>query len=134
MISKPSERWRVRVVEEAQEVAAGRREPECAVWARLFPESLLDATDGALAGFEAEVAGLSAGASDDEVFGVVERVVVTLNGINEAHGGSGFETGEREELCDYIHRTLTGHGIDIPALAERNGMGAHEITDKWRDW
>ncbi|MFJ6572298.1 hypothetical protein ACIQNU_33320 [Streptomyces sp. NPDC091292] len=134
MTSKPSEQWRDRVVEEAREVAAGRRAPECAVWARLFPESLLDATDGALAGFEGAVAALGPEPSDADVFGVVERVVLALNGINEDHGGSGFETSEREQLCDYIHLTLTGQGIDIPALAERNGMGAHEITDKWRDW
>jgi hypothetical protein len=60
--------------------------------------------------------------------------VLALNGINEEHGGGGYETGEREELCEFIDGTLEGHGIDIPALAARSGIGAHEITDEWRDW
>lgn len=101
--------------------------------ARLFPESLLQATDAALGSFEAEVLALRT-PSDDEVLGVVRRAVLALNAINDEHGGGGYETGEREELCEFIDRTLEGHGIDIPALAARNGIGAHEITDEWRDW
>jgi hypothetical protein len=133
MVIRPSENWRDRVAEEAGQLAAGVLEPECAYAARLFPESLLKATDVVLEAFEVEVGALS-GPSDGQVFGVVESVVLALNRINREHGGGAYETGEREELCDYIDGTLSEHGIDIPALAARSGIGAHEITDEWREW
>ncbi|WP_329317704.1 hypothetical protein [Streptomyces sp. NBC_01262] len=133
MTIKPSDHWRDSVAEEAREVACGTRAPEEAFLARLFPESLLQATDTALGSFEAEVLALRT-PSDDEVLGVVRRAVLALNAINDEHGGGGYETGEREELCEFIDGTLEEHGIDIPALAARNGIGAHEITDEWRDW
>lgn len=117
---------------------------------RLFPESLLQATDTVLDSFEADVRALparepgdSAGttdatdatdATDKAVFAAIERVVLQLNAVNEQHGGGGYETGEREELCDFIDRTLVDAGIDIYALAGRRGVGVHELTDEWRDW
>jgi nucleotide-binding universal stress UspA family protein len=133
MTIKPSDLWRDRLAKEAREVADGTLAAEEAFMARLFPESLLQATDTALGSFEAEVLALRAPA-DDEVFAVIKRAVLTLNAINEDHGGGGYETGEREELCEFIDRTLEEHGIDIPALATRNGIGAQEITDEWREW
>lgn len=45
-----------------------------------------------------------------EIFGVVERVVMALNAVNEAHNGSAYETDEREQLCDFIDPSLTEHG------------------------
>ncbi|MET8249669.1 hypothetical protein ABZV31_38125 [Streptomyces sp. NPDC005202] len=45
--------------------------------------------------------------------------------------GAGYETDESEQPID---QTLSEHGIDVPALAARNGIGRFEITDKWRDW
>ncbi|MEV8392726.1 MULTISPECIES: hypothetical protein [unclassified Streptomyces] len=83
--------------------------------------------------FEADVRALPS-PSDEQVFGTIRCVVLALNSINEEYGGAGYETGEREELCEYIDQSLTEHGIDVPALAARNGMGAHKITDEWRDW
>jgi hypothetical protein len=133
MTSKPSDRWRGRVAEEQRQVAAGRLDPAQAYTVRLFPESLLTATDAALQSFETELAALR-DPSDQQVFAAVERVVLVLNTINTDHHRGAYETGEREELCDYIDRTLGEHGIDVPALASRNGIGAHEITDEWREW
>jgi hypothetical protein len=102
----------------------------------LWPESLVASTDAALATFEEELSALSS-ASDDQIFDVVRRVVLLLNEINDQHvraGKTGYETGEREELCEYIDVSLAECGIDVGALAARRGLGRWEITDEWRSW
>ncbi|MFF3558554.1 hypothetical protein ACFYXS_00705 [Streptomyces sp. NPDC002574] len=133
MATRPSEHWRDGVAEEARELAAGTIGPECAFMARLFPESLLAATDRVTASFEAEVRAMG-GPCDGEVLAAVEHVVLALNAVNEEHGGGGYETDEREELCRYIDLTLAEHGIDVPALAARGGIGPDGVTDRWREW
>lgn len=103
--------------------------------AQLYPESLLRATEDALHAFEKDVHALVA-PFDEQVFDTIKRVVQRLNAVNEdeQHGGAGYDTDEREQLCEYIDQTLSEHGIDVAALAARNGMGRAEITDAWRDW
>lgn len=101
--------------------------------AGLFPEELLTATDAVLDAFESELPGLGE-APDEQVFAVVERVVLALNAVDDAHHGSAFETDEREELCDYIDESLTEHGVDVVALTARHGLGRYQLTDKWRKW
>ena len=101
--------------------------------ARLFPVEMLDRTDVVLAAFEDEVSRLQR-STDEQVFAVVERVVVALNTVNEAFDGSAYETGEREQLCDYIDSVLTDAGVDIPALTARHGLRRYALTDRWRDW
>lgn len=130
---RPSDHWRDSVEQEKRDIAAGMLEPEEAFMTRLFPESLLIRTDQVLAAFEADLATLS-DPSDDQVLAVVERTVLALNEVNREHGCTGYETGEREQLCDYIDKTLTDAGIDVVALASRRGIGRYEITDEWRRW
>lgn len=55
MAKRPSDIWRSNLADEAAEVADGRREPEKAFYATLFPESLITATDRTLATFEQQV-------------------------------------------------------------------------------
>ena len=57
---------------------------------------------------------------------MVERVVLALNAVDEAHNGSAFETHEREGLCDYIDESLTEHGVDVVALTARHGLGRYQ--------
>lgn len=104
---------------------------------RLFPDSLLRRTDEVLAAFETELGALdvaSEAPSDARLLGAVRRVVLALNAVNEEHGGAGYETDERERLCDYIDTALTEAGVDLDALTARHGLGRHGITDEWRDW
>ncbi|WP_284437400.1 hypothetical protein [Streptomyces sp. TUS-ST3] len=101
--------------------------------AELFPEGMLLATDAVLDTFEAALPPLTE-AEDTRIFAVVERVVLALNAVNEAHGGGAYETGEREELCAYIDESLTEHRVDVVALTARHGLGPHELTDRWREW
>ncbi|WP_432120453.1 hypothetical protein [Streptomyces sp. S1] len=135
MANRPPENWRAWMAEVARDVEAGILEPECAGAAEIYPESLLRATDSALDAFEVEVRGLLE-PSDDEVFGTVERVVLALNAVDDdaSHGGAGYCTEEREQLCEYIDLTLGEHGVDVAALAARRGIDRAEITDAWRDW
>jgi hypothetical protein len=133
MAERPTASWRHGIAEEAEELAAGTLDPECACMAGLFPEELLLATDEVLDAFEGELPGLGE-ATDEGVFAVVERVVLALNAVDEAHDGAAFETDEREELCGYIDESLTEHGVDVVALTARHGLGRYQLTDKWRKW
>lgn len=136
MVRRPSDEWQRKVDEEAAEVTQGARSPTDVYAVVLWPESLRSGTDAALASFEAELAALKSSTGAD-VLGVVERVVLTLNKINEQHvtaGLVGYETGEREELCDYITSSLRESGIDVEALEERNGADRGDIAGRWRAW
>lgn len=133
MAVRPTDGWRAGIAEEEREVASGELDPECAVMARLFPESLLSRTDEALSAFEAEVRVFSH-PSDAQVFGAVEHVILGLNTVNDDHGGAGYETGEREALCQYIDDALEEAGIDVEALTARHGLSRYAITNRWRRW
>ncbi|MET9120893.1 hypothetical protein [Streptomyces sp. NPDC004528] len=133
MAERPTTNWRTCIAEEAEELAAGTLAPECACMAGLFPEELLTSTDAVFDTFESEFPGLGE-ADEAQIFGVVERVVLALNAVNEAHGESAYETDEREQLCEFIDQSLTEHGVDIVALTARHGLGRYQITDKWRKW
>ncbi|MET7860054.1 hypothetical protein ABZS81_23130 [Streptomyces sp. NPDC005318] len=123
------------MAEVARDVEAGILGPECAGAAEMYPESLLRATDSVLEVFEAEMCVLVE-PSDEEVLGAVERVVLALNAVDgdASHGGAGYCTEEREQVCEYIDLTLGEHGVDVAALAARRGINRGEITDAWRDW
>ncbi|OKK07227.1 hypothetical protein [Streptomyces sp. CB02400] len=133
MTERPTTNWRRGIAEEAAELAAGTLDPDCACMVDLFPDALLSATDAVLDAFEAELPTLAVG-DDEQVFAVVERVVLALNAVNEAHDECAFETDEREQLCLYIDEALTEHGVDVAALTASRGLGRHELTDQWRDW
>jgi len=133
MTERPTTDWRRGIAQEAAELAAGTLDPDCACMVDLFPEPLLSATDAVLDAFEAELPTL-AGGDDEQVFAVVERVVLALNAVNEAHDKCAFETDEREQLCLYIDDALAERGVDVAALTASRGLGRHELTDQWRDW
>lgn len=136
MAVRPNEIWRKQVEEQAAEVARGVLSPGQAFALTLWPQSLLVSTDAALATFENELRE-HVSASDDQVLDVVRHVVLALNKINDEQvdeGKLGYETGEREELCEYIDATLAESGVDVDALAARRGIGRWEITDEWRKW
>jgi hypothetical protein len=133
MARRPSDAWRRRVEEEAAQLTGGALTPDQMYAAKLWPESLLNSTDAALTGFEDNLHTLTA-PSDEDVFDTVKRLILALNQINAQHGGAGYETDEREELCHYIDASLSEYGIDVEALAARKNIGRWEITDTWRQW
>ena len=86
--------------------------------------------------FEAGLHALSQ-PSDEEILGVVERLVLTLNKINDDHvraGKIGYESGERDELCEYIETSLGEAGIDAEALEIRHGATPGDLAGQWREW
>jgi hypothetical protein len=133
MAERPTTNWRRGIAREAAELAAGTLDPDCACMVDLFPDELLSATDAVLDAFEAELPTLTEG-DDEQVFAAVERVVLALNAVNEAHDECAFETDEREQLCLYIDEALTEQGIDVAAVTASRGLSRHELTDQWRDW
>jgi hypothetical protein len=136
VVTRPSDEWQRLVEEQAAELAAGTLSPDDAYAAVLWPESLRVSTSAALASFERELHAL-ASPSDAEVLDIVQRLVVALNKIHGLHLRSGsisYETGERDELCDYIDASLEEAGIDVPALEARHGIESGEIAGQWRDW
>jgi hypothetical protein len=136
MAIRPNETWQQQVDEQAAGLASGSLSPDDAYAAELWPESLRTQTDTALAAFEDELRALKSG-SDEEVLGVIERAVLALNKINEGHvdeGLTGYETGEREQLCAYIDASLAEAGVDVEALEQRNGIDHGDIAGQWREW
>ncbi|MGI8332908.1 hypothetical protein ACRYCC_23400 [Actinomadura scrupuli] len=133
MSVRPTDYWRQSVAEEARQIASGELDPECAYMAELFPEPMLNSTDEVLLLFERELTSLT-NSSDEDIFAVIERVVLALNKVNDQHDGAAYETGEREQLCEYLEESLIETGIDIDALAGRRSLTRHEITDEWRHW
>jgi hypothetical protein len=115
MVVRPTERWR----DDSSLPMAG--DPAC-----------LPLIDEAMQVFETGLAGLDT-PSDEQVFELIKQVVRALNTIDAERGGN-FDTVDREVLCEYIREALTEAGFDVEALAERRGIGSHEITDEWRDW
>jgi hypothetical protein len=102
----------------------------------VWPEPLRSGTDTVLAAFEEQLRAL-ASLSDEDVLRAVRRVVLALNEVNDRQsrtGSFGYETAEREELCEYIDASLEESGIDVRALETRHGIDRGEIAGKWRRW
>lgn len=132
MITRPTEEWARLVQDQRRRITAGTLAEDDAYALDLWPEAFIAAVDTALDAYEADVRSFLS-PSDDKVFASIERVVMALNAIDEEHG-SRIETGEREELCEYIGAVLTGAGIDVDRIASRRNIDRAELTDEWRDW
>ena len=133
MAVRLTDHWRQGVADEKREVAAAQLDPDDAVMAHLFPESMLACTDEVLSSFESEVCAFS-DPSDEQVFRAVERVILALNAVNRDYHGVAYETDEREALCLFIDKSLGEAGVDVVALAARRGLSRYEITDQRRRW
>lgn len=131
MIERPTRGWRREVATQEAAVAAGGLDPAEAYAAELWPADFTAAVDAVLDAYEHDAATLDPTA-DEAVWAAVERVVRGLNAADERHGA--IETGEREELAEYIDGVLTDAGANVAALTARRGLSRAELTDSWRDW
>lgn len=131
MIERPTRGWRREVATQEAAVAAGGLDPVEAYAAELWPADFTAAVDAVLDVYEHDAAALDP-VADEAVWVAVERVVLGLNAADENHGA--IETGEREELAEYIDAVLTDAGVDVAALTARRGLSRAELTDSWRDW
>src|SRR5690349_4335949 len=103
MIERPSQRWQRRVADQEAAVAAGTLPRDQAYAAQLWPADATAAIDAILAAYEREVEALRP-VPDQAAWAAVERVVLALNAIDDEQAV--IETGEREELCEYIDAVL----------------------------
>ncbi|TDC76534.1 hypothetical protein E1193_23755 [Micromonospora sp. KC606] len=131
MIERPTRGWRREVATQEAAVAAGGLDPDEAYAAELWPADFTAAVDAVLDAYEHDAAALDP-VADEAVWAAVERVVLGLNVADKNYGA--IETGEREELAEYIDAVLTDAGVDVGALAARRGLSRAELTDSWRDW
>jgi hypothetical protein len=133
MMERPSRVWRGTKEKAAAEVAAGTVARN---WAEsLWPDAAVDAVDAVLADYEADVAALVAGGrvpGDADVLAAAERAVSRLNAVDHEHAV--IETGEREQLCEYIQAVPEAHGVDVSAMAARHGFDDGDLAGLWRDW
>jgi hypothetical protein len=137
VVERPTAYWREQVVVEKARVASATLDPNDAFAVELWPERMIQDTDEVLDRFDTAVAGLVEHrlevASDAEIFEAIRCVVLYLNAVDARHDGP-YETGEREQLCEYIESALERADIDVGAFAARHRITRHEITDEWRDW
>ena len=69
---------------------------------------------------------LAASEKDGEkIMGCVQRVIEALNTLNDDCDYSMIETGERENLCQFIEDAAVAAGLPQPD---------DDITEEWRDW
>ena len=131
MTERPTVGWQNNVATQEAAVTAGTLARKDAWAAELWPAGFITAVDTVLAAYERDVAAAGP-ASDEAVWAAVETVVVGLNTADEPFGA--IETGEREQLAEYVDAVLTAAGIDVAALTARRGHDRSELTDDWRDW
>ncbi len=130
---RPTVNWRQLLEEQEAAVAAGTLDPEsCDAWALgLWPAGFTADVDAALAIFERNIAQTDLTGSH-EVWVLIREVVLSLNAVDERW--QAIETGEREQLCQYIDDALTASGVDLSVMASRSGIPRNNITDEWREW
>lgn len=61
----------------------------------------------------------------DEALKIVETTVNQLNDLNERAGQNLIETGERENICEFIIRAGAIMGFN---------RDDEDITEEWREW
>jgi hypothetical protein len=61
---------------------------------------------------------------EPRILDYVKWVVLQLNKLNENIGGGLIETGQREDLYEYIDYAVRCHGLDPKG----------DVTEEWREW
>lgn len=134
-VKRSSEIWRERKAEEARQFAAGEITAEDRYLDELFPDDFIARVDILLKAFAEAIDQCATTASDfPRVMQSIQTLVLALNTVNEDFNEEVIETGEREDLCEFIDAVIIGRGIDIEALAAAQGCRRYELTDEWRDW
>ncbi|MDI6097497.1 hypothetical protein QLQ12_02645 [Actinoplanes sp. NEAU-A12] len=133
MAQRPTKDWRQFLEEQEAAVAAGSLDPGSEdAWAlRCFPAAFTADVDAVLTLFERRIERVDL-SSHHDVWVSIKDVVTALNSVSERW--KLIETGEREELSQYIDDALTEAGADLDAVASRAGIDRSEMTDEWREW
>ncbi|PKG81700.1 hypothetical protein CXF85_17145 [Colwellia sp. 75C3] len=54
----------------------------------------------------------------------IKTLVLSLNSLNESCDDCLIDTGQREDICEFIQKVLSAANIDFPG----------DITEEWRMW
>lgn len=84
----------------------------------------VDECDQILTAFINSVAGSENKTDFSWISSQVERLVKTLNMLNEKHDHQLLETHQREDLCALIGLVITDAGHDYD----------EDLTEQWREW
>lgn len=90
-----------------------------------YSQAHVDRCAEILDAFLSDIEKVSDATRDQDIIDAVKTVVLGLNDVNNACGGSLIETDQREQLCDLII-----------AAADEAGLVSTEddITEEWREW
>ena len=125
--------WREDKAEEKREFDAGEINEDDVCLDQLFPDQFIADTELVLVEFAGAIAATEV-RDYDSVMNSIISLVVKLNEINDKYDGGVIETGEREQLCQYIEDVIAESKIDLEAYAKSRECDTNEITDSWREW
>lgn len=136
-VKLPTDIWRERISEEKREFAAGLISIEDCVGEQLYPDEFLKRADVLLTKFVSKIEGASKEANSfPSIMESVKSLVLALNDLNysEDFDVTVIETGEREDLCEFIHAVIVSQGFDLTALAAFAKCCTTDLTLQWREW
>ena len=125
--------WREDKAEEKREFEVGEITEDDACLDQLFPDQFIADTELVLIEFAGAIAATEA-RDYGSVMHSIMSLVVKLNENNDKYDGEVIETGEREQLCQYIEDVISESTIDLEAYAKSRVCDKNEITDLWREW
>ena len=125
--------WREDKAEERRDFEAGKITQDELCLDQLFTDQFIADTELLLTSFADAIAGQD-GSDFDRVTNTIKSLVENLNAINDKYDGEVIETGELEQLCQYIEDVISESSIDLDAYAHFMKCDRSEITDEWREW
>ena len=125
--------WREDKAEEKREFEVGEITEDDVCLDQLFPDQFIADTELVLIEFAGAIAATEA-RDYGSVMHSIMSLVVKLNENNDKYDGEVIETGEREQLCQYIEDVISESTIDLEAYAKSRECDKNEITDLWREW
>lgn len=114
---KPTIEWRERLKEELADEELSKDEIK-------YNEGMLDETDHLITDFIKDLSDLNGNNNRDSILSVVKKFVFKLNDLNTDQNY--FETGEREDICDFVDKAVTKAGLKLEEF--------EDVTEEWREW
>lgn len=128
-----SEIWREEKIEEQRMLRAGEIDSSECCMDELYSDAFVAKVELLLKSFVDQVNQLSV--ADVAFLGKhLKSLVIALNDVNEEYDHAVIETGEREQLCQFMEDVINDSKVDLEEFATHLGCEQDEVTDQWRDW
>jgi hypothetical protein len=125
--------WRDEKINEKRQFEAGEIDASECCMAELFPDEFINETEPLLQSLADRISDIDE-LDYPAVSDAIKTLVMALNQINEKFDQAVIETGEREQLCQFIEDVIEESAVDLGKYAVNFGCDSSEITDTWRDW